>query len=317
MGFYRPKNLLNNLLMIDGTARCGKSLLSPILASLENVEIERVEEIFDYISVSWFFGDIEKDCAISMIRAYADASIYNSYLSRNTNFRWSDHSSVFKNPNPLRYFRRLFENEGQETISRIQRDSPIFQTQGHDQIRFINLLLEAWPGSFKMIEIVRDPIDMIDAWWRRGWGTRFCTDPMDRTPCVRFGDKAVPFYAYGWEEEYLELPPVDRIVKMQHILQFLNRESYEKLSDKDKHQIKVIRFESLVSETSQYVDEIAKFLETKTTKYTQSAIKKQGCPRYQPPEKRNRRYSNIKNEASKMSLQLIEEMIEDYKNDWT
>ena len=139
---------------------------------------------------------------------------------------------------------------------------------------------------------------------------------MDRTPCFRIGDKAVPFYAHGWEEEYLDMAPMDRIIKMQHGLQFSNREVYEGLSEKDKSQIRVIRFESLVAHTYEYVEEIAEFLDTTTTKHTKSAVKKQGCPRHQPPEKRERRFENIKNEASKSSLQLVEEMIEDYKTDW-
>ena len=106
--FYRPKNLLSNFVLVNGTARCGKSLISPIIASFENVEIERMEGIFDFISVSYYFGKIDRNCAISMLRTVADEFVYASYLSRNTNFRWSDHSSVFKSPNRIKYIKRLF-----------------------------------------------------------------------------------------------------------------------------------------------------------------------------------------------------------------
>ena len=70
--FYRPKNLLSNFVLVNGTARCGKSMISPIIASFENVEIERMEGIFDFISVSYYFGKIERNCAISMLRTLAD-----------------------------------------------------------------------------------------------------------------------------------------------------------------------------------------------------------------------------------------------------
>jgi hypothetical protein len=291
-------------------------LISPIIASFERVEIERIEGIFDQISVSYHFGGMEKSCAINLLRTVADDFTYNGYLSRNVNFRWSDHSSVFKSPNKGRYLKRLFDKEGAETVERIIRERPIFQSQGHDQMQFVKLLLEAWPETFRMIEIVRDPIDQIDAWIRRDWGTRYCTDPMALTPCFKCKDQAVPFYAYGWGEEYLEMPPIDRIIKMLYKLQFENRNAYESLSKAEKQQIMIIRFEDFVANTFEYVNNIAMFLDTSTTKNTKPAINAQGCPRYQDPTKKLRRFELIKKDASKQSLALVDEMIADYKNDW-
>ena len=314
--FYRPKNLLSNFVLVNGTARCGKSLISPIIASFENVEVERMEGVFDYISVSHYFGKIEKNCAISLLRTVADEFVYSSYLSRGSNFRWSDHSSVLKSPNRLKYLRRLFEKEGEETVQRILREKPIFQNQGHDQMRFVGLLLDAWPGTFKMIEITRDPVELIDAWSRRDWGTRYCADPMALTPCIRFKEQAVPFYAHGWEQEYLDISPIDRVIRMLHGLQTTNRAAYETLNCSDKKQILVLRFEDFVVNTYSCVDRLADFLNTKKTKATKTAIQKQGCPRQPSQNKRQKRLEIIKKEASSPYLELVDEMIEDYKTDW-
>ncbi len=316
MKFIRKNNLLKNFVLVNGTARCGKSLVCPIIASFENVEIERMEGIFDYISVSHHLGSIETSCAISMLRTVADEFLYSSYLSRDTNFRWSDHSSVFNSPNKYKYFRRLFGKEGKDVIDNILEDSPIYQNQGHDQMQFVSLLLRAWPSSFKMIEIIRNPIDLVDAWWRRGWGTRFCIDPSGYTPCIDFNGTPVPFYAFGWEQEYLDASPMDRIIKMIYSLNFNNRVSYKALSKDEKKQILVIRFEDFVINTSDYIDKLACFLGTKTTKNTKKTIKKQGCPRTQGQDKIIRRLKNIEMEASEPYLLLLEEMIKDYKVDW-
>ncbi len=316
MEFYRPNKLLTNFVLVNGTARCGKSLISTIIASFENVEIEGMEGIFDYISISHHFGMMETSSAVSILRTVADEYIYNNYLSRNVNFRWSDHSSVFKNPNKIKYFGRLFRKEGNETVNRILSDLPIFQNQGHDQMQFVQLHLEAWPNTFRMIEIIRNPIDQIDSWWKRGWGTRYGTDPQAFTPCIKFNNKPVPFYAHGWEEEYLLAAPMDRVIKMLYRLQFGNRQAYENLLENDKSQITVIRFEDFVSNTFEHVEQLAQFLNTKTTKYTRQAISKQGCPRLQTFEKRLEKYENIKKEATSPYILLVEEMIEDYKSDW-
>jgi len=317
MDFYRKENLLQNFLLVNGTARCGKSLISPIISSFKKVEIERIEGIFDFISVSYHFGGMEKSCAINLLRTAADDYIYNSYLSRNINFRWSDHSSVFKSPNKVRYFKRLFQKEGAHTVERIIREKPIFQTQGHDQMQFVELLLEAWPKTFRMLEIIRDPIAQIDSWLKRDWGTRYGKDPMALTPCFKYQNEAIPFYAFGWEDEYLEMEPIDRIIKMLYKLQVGNRKAYEKLSQNKKRQILVIRFEDFVMNTYEYVESLATFLDTATTSQTKSAIKKQGCPRNLVAGDRIKQFNLIKKQASKQSLILVEEMIKDYKTDWT
>jgi hypothetical protein len=314
--FYRPNNLVNNVVLVNGTARCGKSLISPIISSFKNVEIERVEGIFDYIAVSHFFGSIEKSCAINMLRTLVDEYTYSSYLSRDTNFRWKDHSSIFKSPSPFKYIKRLFMDEGVDTVKRIQKEDPIYQNQGHDHMQFVRLHMEAWPNKFKMIEIIRDPIDQVDTWWRRGWGTRFSKDPAAYTPSLKFKDTAVPFYAHGWEEDYLEITPMNRIIKMLYHLQLGNRNAYEALTENEKKQILVIRFEDFILNTYDHVKKIADFLETEETKATKEAIKYQGCPRIQNMDKKIKKFENIKKEASTKYLHLLDEMIEDYKTDW-
>ena len=62
---------------------------------------------------------------MQLLRSVADEFINSSYLSRNTNFRWSDHSSVFKSPNRMKYFRRFFDKEDGETVERILKETDL------------------------------------------------------------------------------------------------------------------------------------------------------------------------------------------------
>ena len=103
---------------------------------------------------------------------------------------------------------------------------------------------------------------------------------------------------------------------MLHGLQTANRAAYEALTDSNKKQIQVIRFEDFVVDTYNHVDLLAVFLQTKTTKTTKAAIHKQGCPRLQQTDKRQMLLETIKKEATAPYLELMDEMIEDYKTDW-
>jgi hypothetical protein len=313
---YRKHTILNRLLLVDGSARSGKSLLCPILASLEDVEIERLEACYEYISVLDYHRKIDRDAAISLIQQFSDEFIYNSFLSRNTNFRWQDHSSVFKNPQWFRYVRRLFDKEGPEILKKLQERNPIFQSLSHDQMAYVDFFIDAYPDGFRMIEITRDPIYLIDAWLRRKLASRFGTDPLEFSICVNVGDSVVPHNAIGWEKEYIEMPPIDRTIHMLHGLQMKNRNVYENLQPEQKQKVYVIRFEELVTDTLKHIEAIAFFLDTKPTKSTRKAIKKQGCPRVLSQDKHNRLYREIKSHCSEESNDLLQEMISDYEIDW-
>tara|TARA_Y100000816_G_C26108356_1_gene590122 strand:- start:7832 stop:8800 length:969 start_codon:yes stop_codon:yes gene_type:complete len=314
---YRKHNILRRLVFVDGIARSGKSLLGPIIASLENVEIERLEACYEYVAVLDYHKKIERDAAISLIQQLSDEFLYNSLLSRNTNFRWQDHSSVFKNPQWFRYIRRLFHKEGPETLEKINQRNPIFQNMVHDQMAYVDFFFEAFPEGFQMIEIIRDPVYLIDAWLRRRLASRFGTDPLEFSICVKAGDNIVPHYAIGWEKEYLKMSDFDRTIHMLHNLHFKNRKKYESLNSVSKEKLYVLKFEDFVTnDTFQELDSIASFLSTKTTKSSHRVIKKQGCPRVLPQEKYNRLYKEIKSQCNEESNKLLQEMISDYEIEW-
>ena len=75
-------------------------------------------------------------------------------------------------------------------------------------------------------------------------------------------------------------------------------------------------FEDFVVDTYNYIEQLASFLQTKTTKTTKAAIHKQGCPRTQKTDKRQMKLEIINKEATAPYLELMDEMIEDYKTDW-
>ncbi len=313
---YRPVTMAKRIVFVDGVARCGKSMLGPILASLNSIEIERIEQIFEYIGQLYAMGKIDRFAAIALLRHEADEFLYNSYLSRNTNFRWQDHSGVFRNPRPWRYLRRLFNKEGSPNLAALFADQPIFQTQTHDQMAFIDLHLDAWPDELKVIELRRHAVELIDSWRRRKWGTRFGQDPMALTICLHHDGEAVPYYAQDWAKEYLRLGPMDRIIRILHERFLANRTSYENLPPERKRKIFVLRFEDYVTDPYSLTEDIASFLGTESSRSTPTAIRRQGCPRVVSLASRDTRLTAVRAEASQESQALIDELIAESETDW-
>ena len=118
--FTRPNRLAKNIVFVHGSASCGKPLLAPILSSLDRVEVERIKAIIDNVSIGCFFGHMTKDLSINLLCSETDKFVYNSFLSRNMNFRFSDYSSVFKTQRPLTYLKRLFTEEVPTALKIIQ-----------------------------------------------------------------------------------------------------------------------------------------------------------------------------------------------------
>ena len=151
----RSVHLTDTVVFVDGIVRTGKGMLGPILSSFERVEIERYEEIIEYVGVLYRMGKIERDAAIVLLKTQTDTHLFYSMIGRNTNFRFSDHSSVWRNPTPLRYFRRLVARDGDAVVQRVNRERPIYQNQTHDQLANFGLYYEALGDRLRIVEMIR------------------------------------------------------------------------------------------------------------------------------------------------------------------
>ena len=106
----RKKDMANQVVFVDGQAGCGKTLFSPIIASLSRVELLTYSyQIQNYCSMR-HLDLISADSANTLIRYDTDLQIYNTMMGRELNFRPSDLSSVFNDHNPSRYFKRTWRN---------------------------------------------------------------------------------------------------------------------------------------------------------------------------------------------------------------
>ena len=66
-----------------------------------------------------------------MVKWFLDLKIYNTMMSRDVNFRFSDISSAFQNAQPMRYIKRLLK--GDEIIpKKIKDNNPILNLTTHN-----------------------------------------------------------------------------------------------------------------------------------------------------------------------------------------
>lgn len=310
-------------------------MMGPILATLERVEVQRIEHIYEYVCGLRFLNRMEADAAAVLIRIYSDLACYNLMIGRETNFRWKDLSGVLSNPGGWRYFRRLFESDGDAVVTRIQTTRPIVQIVSHQVFGIAQPLFAALGERLRMVEMVRHPLYLLEHWY--SYIHRHGTDSRDFTIWLLKGESRLPWFAYRWEEKYVSSNTMDRVI---HSIDWLTQRAQNmlaSLNESERRQVLVIPFECFVLEPSLYVSKIEALLDTKITPATYRTMRKQRVPRrlttdgrdlsiyrrysWRPPERGGTEQAELKRrldyaarEASKEGMATLERLCVDYEH---
>lgn len=273
----RRDRIVDEVIFVGGLPACGKSLLTAIIGSLDRVEMQRYNYTIEHLCSLYFLGKISGDVVASMIRMQTDLDLYNLMMGRETNFRFKDCSSIFKNPRPWRYVRRLFYPGGAEAVDRIKSKRPILHILTHNVMMHSLPLALALENRFRLIEIVRHPLYMIKQWYL--YIERYGKDPRDFNIWYDHKGDSIPFFAKGWEELYVRSNAMDKtIYGLERSIEF-NEESFQKLPENQKSKALIFPFEKLVKDPLPYLNQIVNLLGTRTTALTARELKKQNVPR--------------------------------------
>ena len=96
------------------------------------------------------------------------------------------------------------------------------------------LLFKSFPNQ-KMLHVVRNPIDVAYAWFNKNYGKKETyKEPRIRILTYEYKNHLIPYYAKGWEDEYLELDETDRVVQLLHSVHLKHEKAYNNISNKNQ-----------------------------------------------------------------------------------
>lgn len=276
----RPQNLLEDLVVVDGMSTAGKSMIAPIISSLERSELWRVNYLNDYIPTISALGRMDRDVASALLNIMADVDIYNLMISRDTNFRPTDDSSVQKNMLLERYHERLSVKDGEEIKHKILSEKPILTIMVHYLFGNSELLFSAFGEKLKLyIIMVRHPLWLVENWYNAAWHDRIGRDEREFQLCCDIDGNIVPWFAAKYADEYMQLPPLARTIKaISALLNDFNAQ-YEKLNEQDKSKVMFIPFELIATNPWPFLNRIMASLCTKATVKTNEIMEKMDVPR--------------------------------------
>lgn len=322
------KEELCETVFVTGSTRSGKIVLSRILSSLERAENVKVDYLMEFFAPFRRMGEISEEACIAFLRYSIYLTTYNSFIGRNVNMRANDYSSIWNTGSPLKYLNRVFNDNSttfktsgfskdrgvvDETLKLIKEKNPIVHMMVHYELMHADILLKAFPRC-KIYLMKKHPTELIYSWLNKDYGINYWNNPRVDVPTFNYKDQILPYYAYKWEDEFIKLNEVDKVI---HIISAQFSESvkiYNQLDSKKKNRIKIINFNSLVSDPDSVINEICIDLKTKKTSYTDTVLFEEDCPRIIDIKDRDQKYKYIANLASDHGTKRLNNLIQEYEN---
>ena len=185
-----------------------------------------------------------------------------------------------------------------------------------------------------MVETVRHPLNLLHHWY--SYMDRHGSDPRDFTIWLTHNGAYLPWFAAGWEDQYLANNKMDRVINTIDRLTQLTEQTHNALDGIGSRQVLAIPFERFVVEPSVYLQQIGDLLGTTTTRLTPRALRKQKVPRrlttdgrdlpiyrrydWHPPakgsnesEESQKRWDYAASEATKEGMEVLEKMCTAYE----
>ena len=331
----RQGHLAEKIVIVDGQPGCGKTMLSPIISAMDRVELLTYAFEIEFICRLFYLNKIAEDAAVAMVRMLTDHKLYQTMMGRETNFRYSDISSIFQDSYSFRYFKRIFQKGDMLIPERIKQINPILNLTTHDLLAYSWPIFEALNERVVIIEVVRHPLYMLIQQTLNF--ENLLSNPRDIQINIEYKQDQLPYFSYNWEGLFVSSNAVEKsIYSMEKCLELTNRIKV-KLNNKFGNQILTIPFDKFVLDPLPYIKRIENSLGTQMTSRTKKIMKKQKVPRkrvsegiplsiykrcgWEPPDKslsenqelEKRRQFAIYNGASKNALDILDKLTEDYE----
>ena len=268
--FSKSSKYNSKPIIIDGFSGSGKIIIAELLKSVYLTEISKWELSFDYIPVLYSFKKMQRDCAISTLQTIFDEITYTMAIGRELNFRFKDLQFALGHPKWKIYLKSIFSKAYPDKfiINKVapNMNIPIIVHMS----TFNNRLIEdTFADKTKIIYTLRDPLFILETY--SSYINRIENDPREFTPKISFKNTDLPWYSFGWEEEYMKINTTEKsILIIEKCLQLLETKLNNNY-DKSKH--KIIFFENISLNTDIVFNEIIEFIDLKYDKRIYKKLK--------------------------------------------
>jgi len=281
----RRKKLNQKIVIVDGFIGGGKTVLSPILATMPNIEMWLHRPLWESICQMYYLDKISVDAASAYFQLAGDYDIYQLQLGRELNVRPGDLTGLFKSGKLFQYLKRLLNpNEGDVIANKILNEKPVLNMMTHTISASSYPLFQAFGERLTFIRLVRSPANDYMLRLLMNWTEKWSDNDLRSILLTYTKDSpnskdSVPYIVKGKEDEYLGHNKIGKAILLLSEWQSNGDRVIDSMNKESQSTIIEIPFEKLVFNTRYYLDIIANSLNTVVDKRTLKAMKKQKVPR--------------------------------------
>ena len=271
MKFTRNNKLCEKLIILDGLHGTGKSVLAPIIGSLRDVEKQIVDKHFNTICALSYMNKIDDDAVKVYLQLYTDISIYNSMISREINFRPSDNSSIFNNPNSIQYIKRFLSNkEGKRIVNEIKEKEKALFIVTNTIFQTSKILFKTFKSDCFLIKLTRHPLYIIDKW------LKIIDNKNKLSQFLMVKDKSnnlIPWYATEIKN-YSKMSSLDKAIHLIYKSFEMQNSAETNMSNYEKKNCIVIPYELFIFNSETWIIKIIEKSNLVTSELTKHWTKK-------------------------------------------
>ncbi len=276
-------NFDNKVVFVNGFAGSGKTMLSPIISSMEKVEHLIYPYEIQWLSSFYYSSKIDENSYTEFLRAHADLTIYNSMMGRSSNFRISDISSVLQSKNKMEYIKRIFSKGDDYILKKIKSKRPIINYTTTDLIFFINEIGKAFGDRLLFLETLRDPMYMFKQAKIKHENVH--TNNQEKNFSFSTAENNKDSFFFDYFSNIKKFREIDKeksnkqiVSLLERIFNFYFNLNFEEIK-MNSGKLIFIPFEKFVLKPDVWIDEIIKILNIKKDKYLFKELKRQRVPR--------------------------------------
>jgi len=294
----------NEILATSGFTRSGKAMLMKLISTFEYVEKSHTDILLEQIYYLHKIKKIQTNTAKYLLRKNLNIIQFYNLIGRNVNYKSSDFSSVLNYHNPKLYYDRT--NSKHYKLDKIS-NKYLFQIMLHSGLNSADLIMKSLP-SLKIIEILKNPLELVYSWIKKDYGKMHVySKPNIYILTIKFQNQILPYYAYGWEKQFLQMNQFERCAKMIFKLIDERQKQLIRLTKNQKKKLLLVNFDDLINKPEKEIIKISKFIKRKIGKKTFFVLKKEKIPRKLFDEKYNVKLEFLKKKlTTETFLKLLE-----------
>ena len=315
MDFKSRPLLTDEFILVDGVTRAGKFMLANVVASLERIEFFQYPHLLETVLYFHRLGKIDFYTARELLHLDFNMNTLNMAFGRALNSRKFDLSCIENSIDSEKYKRRAATEDRNLLLSEYKREKRIPFFINHEGLSNMDSLFRIFP-KVKVLNALRDPITLIDSWYRRGWGSRIGNDFSVGWASFDYRGSPVPWWAVNWADEYLTVSEMDRCLKSIYTLVSMAKESFERAPNHYKERVLLIAFERIVVDPHAEIKRIEKFLDVKAMNGIAGVLKREKLPRPYDHKKTEVLYRQIKSMIEPKNYELFDQLVKEYEDFW-